>query len=149
MFWLFLIFLVGMSYIYYRYASVANKKVFFTSPLFLSIAGSLAILLVAVGLVNVVNIKPVSVSSKSVSDTLGVRGMDTSASNLLLKGPGFSYELVRRLNKEFTYAYLRGLRTTYSRFRASEDEGVSSLGNFGLGMIELENKQIALARGHF
>jgi RsiW-degrading membrane proteinase PrsW (M82 family) len=149
MFWLFLIFLLGMSYIYYGYASVANKKVFFTSPLFLSIAGSLVILLVAVGLVNVVNIKPVSVSSKSVSDTLGVVGMDTSASNLLSKGPGFSYKLIRRLNKEFAYEYLRSLRTTYSRFGASEDEGVSSLGNFGLGMIELENKQIALARGHF
>src|SRR5688500_10644261 len=63
MFWLLLIFFVGLSYLYYRYTAVANKKIFFKSSLFLSIVGSIALLFVSIGIVNVVNVKSAEVLS--------------------------------------------------------------------------------------
>jgi RsiW-degrading membrane proteinase PrsW (M82 family) len=149
MFWLFLLFLFGASYVYYRYVSIANKKIFFTSPFFLSIAGSLGILLSVIGIVNIANIKPVGVSENLVSDTLEVGRIDSSANNLLAGGSAFSYRVIKKLNHEYKHDYLTALRKTYAGFAKSADDNVSSLGNFGLGLIDLEYKKVELAHEHF
>jgi hypothetical protein len=89
MFWLLLIFFVGLSYLYYRYTAVANKKIFFKSSLFLSIIGSIALLLVSIGIVNVVNVKSADVLSTMASDSLELANVDTTES-LWSRGPAYS-----------------------------------------------------------
>jgi RsiW-degrading membrane proteinase PrsW (M82 family) len=149
MFWLLLIFAVGISYICYRYISVANKKIFFKSPLFISIIGSLAVLLLSIGVVNVANIKPASVASTNLASVLRLEDIDTSASNILLKGPEYSYRMITTLHTEIQYTQLLALRDTYTRFSESEDESASCLGHFGLGLLALNDKKTDLAREHF
>jgi hypothetical protein len=90
MFWLLLIFFVGLSYLYYRYTAVVNKKIFFKSSLFLSIVGSIALLLVSIGIVNVVNVKSADVLSTMASDSLELANMDTTATALVSKGLAYS-----------------------------------------------------------
>jgi len=149
MFWLFLLFLFGLSYTYYRYVSIANKKIFFTSPFFLSIAGSLGILLSVIGIVNIANIKPAEVAENVVSDTLEVERIDSSANNLLSGGSAFSYRVIKKLNHEYKHDYLKALRKTYAGFATSDDDNVSSLGNFGLGLIAFEDEKFELAGEYF
>src|SRR5688572_23700337 len=148
MFWLFLLFLFGASYVYYRYISIANKKIFFNSPFFLSIAGSLGILLCVIGIVNIANITPADLSG-NVVDTLEVERIDSSANNLRSRGSAFSYRVIKKLNHEYKHDYLKALRKTYAGFAESDDDNVSSLGNFGLGLMALEDKKLELAREHF
>ena len=96
MFWLFLLFLFGASYVYYRYISIANKKIFFNSPFFLSIAGSLGILVCVIGIVNIANIAPADLSG-DVVDTLEVERIDSSANNLRSRGSAFSYRVIKKI----------------------------------------------------
>ena len=153
MFWLFLIIFVGLSYIFYRYTSVANKKIFFTSPFFISVIGSLSVLLLAIAVVNVVpkaiGVEPASDSSEIVSDSIRLEAVDTSANNIILRGPVFSYRMIEKLYKQLRFSELLALKTTYSRLSGSEDESVASHGSFGLGLLALKDKNVELARDHF
>jgi RsiW-degrading membrane proteinase PrsW (M82 family) len=149
MFWLILIIVVGLSYIFYRYTAVANKKIFFTSPLFISVIGSLAVLLLAIAVVNVADIQPSSDSSEIVTDSVRLEAVDTSANSIISRGPVFSYRIIAKLHKELKYGELLALKATYSRLSESEDESVASLGSFGLGLIALRDENVALARNHF
>src|SRR6186713_340072 len=158
MFWLLLIIVVGLSYIFYRYTSVANKKIFFTSPFFISVIGSLSVLLLAIAVVNVVpsrqpsgaiGVEPASDSSEIVSDSIGLVAVDTSANNIISRGPVFSYRMIDKLYKQLRFSELLALKTIYSRLRESEDDSVASHGSFGLGLLALKDKNTELARDHF
>ena len=147
MFWLLLIFVVGLSYIFYRYTAVANKKIFFSSPLFVSVVGSLSVLLLAVVVVNVVNIEPAR--NSSAADTAHLEKMDTSATTIMSLGSGHTYRMITKLNDDLKYAELLTLRDTYRRLSKSKDDATSCLGNFGLGLIALKDKKTDLAREYF
>jgi RsiW-degrading membrane proteinase PrsW (M82 family) len=149
MLWLLLIFVVGLSYIVYRYTAVANKKIFFTSPLFVSIVGSLSLLLLAIGLVNIVDVKPAKGSSSADTAALQLENIDTTTNFILEKGSEYSYRMIVKLSQETQITHLLGLRDTYTRFSRSVDESVSSLGYFGLGVIALEDVNVQLASEHF
>ena len=149
MLWLILIIVVGFSYIFYRYTSVANKKIFFTSPFFISVIGSLSVLLLAIAVVNIAPIvvgEPAPDSSEIVSDSTRVEVIDASANNIISRGPEFSYRMITKLHRGLKYAELLTLKSTYSK---SEDESVAALGSFGLGLLALTDKNVELARDHF
>lgn len=144
MLWLFLIFGVGLSFIFYRYTAVANKQIFFTSPLFVSVLGSLAVLLVAIGIVNVVNIKPPKDSTTEIFPL-----EDTTASSIISKGPRFTYRLITKLNDDLKFVEVLELRKTYQRLSKSEVDSIATLGRFGQGVIALKDKKTEEAREHF
>ena len=152
MFWLFILFLVGSSYVFYKYRSVSNKELFFKSPLFRSLLGSLLIFLVAVVIVNLfasdsggTNYEPVI-----VRDTLDETTMDTSAHYLLSQKPAFHYHRIHRLEGDLQYLdYFRSLKSAYTRFASSPDTAVSSLGNFCLGVVSMQEARRAEAAGYF
>src|SRR5688572_16436742 len=52
MFFLFILLFLGGSYIYWKYSSVHDKKAFFYSPFFISITGSLSLLIAGLFIVN-------------------------------------------------------------------------------------------------
>ncbi|HEX6225239.1 MAG TPA: PrsW family glutamic-type intramembrane protease [Chryseolinea sp.] len=145
MLWLFLIFGVGLSFIFYRYTAVANKQIFFASPLFVSAVGSLAVLILAIGIVNVVNIKPAAVESNHE----GLHLEDTTAKTIIAKGPGFTYRMLTKLNDDLKFAEILQLRNTYRHLSETNVDSIATLGKFGLGVIALNDKKTDVAREHF
>jgi RsiW-degrading membrane proteinase PrsW (M82 family) len=78
-----------------------------------------------------------------------LESVDTSATNIISRGPVFSYRIIAKLHKELKYAELLALKDAYRRLSESEDEGVASLGSFGLGLLALRDEDVELARDHF
>lgn len=144
MFILLFIVFVGVAYLYYRYNSVSDKRVFFKSPLFVTLAGSLSILLVAILFVN--SVAPPSAHASYLivqRDTLNSEERDTSTFHLLSKTPAFHYRLLRKIAKDTYYAgHFEHLEARYRQFSGSPDARISSLGNFCLGVVQIERNDL-------
>ena len=153
MFFLLILLLVGGSYLLYRYKSTSNKKIFFRSPLFLSVACSIAILSAAIAFVNMaappyVKEKPTLREEKT--DTLTLEESDTSRQFLLSKGPAFHYRAIRKLYTRDRYAaHLTAREKSYKRIMASGDSKAYTLANFCLGVITLERGELDKAKHYF
>jgi len=153
MLWLFIIFLVGGSYVLYRYRSVSNKKIFFQSSFFRSLTGSAFILLLVILSVNL--FAPRSgrnyYNPIVIKDTLAASSMDTSTRYLLLQDTKFHYERIKKVNGDYDYfEYVKALQENYHRFALADDNDISSLGNFCLGVMSMqeENKDQAYSYFH-
>jgi RsiW-degrading membrane proteinase PrsW (M82 family) len=150
MFFIYLIALVGISYLYYRYKAISNKKFFFQSPLFKSLAGSLAILLIAVGIINVFAPSRLPRSYRIATDSLTTTEADTSAGHLLSEKPRYHYELLQKLSSYNRYEpYRTGIRSQYQNFIKSHVRRSRDTGYFGLGVFALINNNYKEALRNF
>src|ERR1041384_7295382 len=105
---LFAFLVVSVSYIFYRYRSVTNKTFFFRSPFFIGGAGSVAILLAAVVLVNVFAPEPQNQSqvttdewkkAELIDSTVVQASGDTSRHFLLSHPPKYHYDLITNIRR--------------------------------------------------
>lgn len=146
-----LILVVGGAYLYYRYKSVSDKSVFFKSPLFVTLAGSLTILLVAVLFVNLVASRSGDAAYVTVPrDMLDAEESDTTTFHLLSKEPAFHYQRLRKIVRDIGYADLSNhLEARYRYFSLSPDARISSLGKFCLGVIQMERNELDQAYQYF
>jgi hypothetical protein len=149
MLWLILIIVVGLSYLFYRYTSVSNKKIFFRSPLFRSVLGSIAVLLIAIAIVNIANVEFSETTSEITAHSFRLKDIDTTSTTILSSGPAYTYAIITSIGDSMQFSSLLALENTYKLFKGSNDESESSLGSFGLGVIDLASGEPALARGHF
>jgi len=143
-----LLLVVGVSYIFYRYRSVSNKKFFFQSHFFIALAGSIAILIVSIVFVNTFAPGPKHEGAlnsgervkKMIDSTLALSHGDTSRVFLLAHSPKFHYHQITSIRRESNADYFLGLEASYKRLSTSPVDSISSLGNFGLGMLSWVDK---------
>jgi RsiW-degrading membrane proteinase PrsW (M82 family) len=148
MFYLYLILFVGGCYLYYCYNAVSDKSAFFKSSLFVSITGSVGILLTSVLIINLFSTAtPTPAPKAAVKDSLQI---DTTYQWLAANKSTYHYELASVIHTN--YAYLKQLyavEANYKVFVNSHDENLSSIGHFGLGALALLNEKYDDALNHF
>lgn len=143
-----LIIIVGGSYLYYRFHSITDKRRFFGSPLFLSVSGSLGILLISVAFVN--TIKPQAHLEPTLqSDSIFVDEIDTARIRLLAKPASFHFDLISKiLGKDGYTSRLSVFEEKYYAFTQAADPYAVSLGNFCLGVIRMKIGEDEKAQEH-
>jgi RsiW-degrading membrane proteinase PrsW (M82 family) len=149
MFWLLLILVVGLLYILNRFTSVSNKRIFLNSPVFISAVGSFIVLSLAIAAVNIVGANRASGDSDTYADSLRVEKTVVSSEHIVAKGPEFTYKLITRFQREEMEDELRRLNGVYQRLAQSERGEIRSLGNFGLGVLAMPDKDHGKARSYF
>ena len=149
MFFIFLILIVGGSYVYWRFSIISNKKLFFSSPLFHSLAGTISILILSLILVNTLapskqQHDPITITFDSTKATI-----DTSFTAIFnQKDPRFHYQQIVRIS----YAspeHLSNLEKKYNNLSKKETSIENSIGYFGLGVLSLESKKYDSALNYF
>jgi RsiW-degrading membrane proteinase PrsW (M82 family) len=138
---------LGGSYLYWRYQNTSNKKIFFTSPLALTLFSCISILTVTSFVVNQL--------PEPQEPTVATRYED-SIRQAVEKDPEFNS--LKHHYRDFRYQYdfvqdyfdhlpddssrleIQKLEKWYSRYLKNKDEDSSwySLSHFGLGLIDLK-----------
>jgi RsiW-degrading membrane proteinase PrsW (M82 family) len=146
------ILIIGGSYLLYRYRSVTNKKRFFSSPLFQTATGSLAILLSAVLFVNYLGPEEETSVQSPTDQYLEAQPAefsDTTFQQLAVQNTLQHYELIGWMSGDTEYAdELNAIEKNYMRMTASSDPHLISIGHFGLGVIHLERREYETAENH-
>jgi len=138
MFFLFLVLLVGGAYVYHRFQSVSNKGRFFKSAFFISIAGSVMIMLCSVLLVNMI---PNSTKQNNLLTA------DTLSKTFEHQTPDYHYNLIKSSRDKSSWRTL--IHKEYEDLADSPDSALVSLGHFGLGVFDLVDESYEDALAHF
>jgi RsiW-degrading membrane proteinase PrsW (M82 family) len=145
-FWVSLL-IIGGSYAGWRFSIVSNKRVFFRSPLFLSLAGSLAILL---GCILVVNFFPRVEEHPSSGEDITIPFTPTVDVNRLdREGAYFHIQVIESFVANAEVDSLAKLEHYYDKRLFHRDPARSSLANFGSGVIALYEEEYQQALNKF
>lgn len=140
MFWISLFLIIGGSYLYYRFHIISNKTLFYQSPLFRSITGSIGVLALSLLIVNFIAPREIQDQPLVVTDTLSTEEQNTELGHLLKKDQAFHYMLISKLSENYQYIdQLATLQKRYRQFLKSSDPHIVSLGNYYLGIVALKN----------
>jgi len=139
MFFICVVGFLGCWYLCYHYRAITRKKVFFQSPLFKSLAGSLSILLLCIVIINLFGpSRSPGERFQLAADSLSADEIDTSSTHLIRRNSGYHYHLIYKLNTFDRYdTFQEALRRQYGIFVNGEDQQTRDIGYFGLGVFAL------------
>jgi RsiW-degrading membrane proteinase PrsW (M82 family) len=141
---------LACAYLCYRHKAVFDRKLFLKSALFKSLAGSLAILLCAALIVNILGPSQAPFVFSIAADSLTSAESDTSASRLLNETPDYHYHLLQKLRTFEKYEpFRKSVRRHYQNFLADPDGDSRDIGHFGLGVFALIDNDYDLAIQNF
>jgi RsiW-degrading membrane proteinase PrsW (M82 family) len=151
MFWLLVIFFIGTSYLFYRFKLVSNKSIFFKSPLFITVSSAMGLLLLAILLVNTAAPERIFISEQQTEiDSLTTEELDTTIVLLLQKPSDFHYNLIQKIASKYRYVdHFATLQAKYAELSISSDRKAASLGNFCLGVIQLNKGEYKKSDQYF
>lgn len=147
-----LLLILGGSYLYWKFNSISNKKLFFKSPLVISLLGSLAMLSLSFMIVNAITTNTTSFfpTPKTYYDSIrdDIK-TDTTMDKVLHESSNKKhYYYIDALIKEHDYIHLSKLEHHYKKIIKAKDSALS-LGYFGLGVIELKQNHYQEALNDF
>lgn len=134
------------AYIWWRFRAVSNKRLFFRSSLFLSLVGSVGILLACMLIVNLIA-QTRTTEADEVTVVPALTAIDTTVLNR--EGPAYHFHYIESMVANNALDSLIKLRRYYERRLSHPDTANVSLAYFGVGAIALSYEEYPQALENF